>query len=183
MFINEARLSIEKEGMMTEAKRENIDRFTSICKLRGPHAQVGVNIGTSLHFGDMKIDVSITLTCDQNEVAMDEAARMAIERGHELMNLGLQQHGLEPVKFDPTTLWKVGTQGEATKDRFTQLCSGRGPLAHVGVNAGTTIGYGDIKLKSNVRLACDQTDACLNQAGILCIEKTNEYTNWGLNSR
>ena len=181
MFINEARLSIGKEGTMTETKRENIDRFAHICKMRGPHAQVGVNIGTSINFGDLKIDVSVTLTCDQNEVAMDEAARLAIEKGHELMNLGLVQHGLTAVQFNATSLWNLGVfETGATNDRFAGLCSGRGPVAHIGVNAGTTIGFGEVKLKSNVRVACDQTEERLNEAGAMAIEKSNEYTNWGL---
>jgi hypothetical protein len=183
VFINEARLSVEKEGKVTELKRENVDRFSSICKLRGPHAQVGVNLGTSIHFGDMKIDVSVTLTCNQNEASMDEAARLAIEKGHEYMNLGLVQHGLEPNPFDAPSLWKVGVQAEAASDRFTKLCSGRGPVAHIGVNAGTSLGFGAVKCKSNVRLACDQTEARLDEAGALCIQKTNEYTNWGLGNR
>lgn len=180
-FINEARLMVGKEGQMTEAKRENIDRFKSICKLNGPHAQVGVNVGTTIGYGDMKIDVSVTLTCDQNETAMDEAARIALEKGHELMNLGLIQHSLPEVQFHAAGLWDVGVlEQTVTPDRFSSLCSGRGPLAHIGVNVGTTIGFGEVKLKSNVRLACDQVEKNIDDAAVLAIEKSNEYTRWGL---
>lgn len=180
MFINEARMTIGKAGNMQEVKRENIDRFASVCKVNGPHAQVGVNVGTSLNFGDMKIDVSVTLTCDQNEGAMDETARLALEKGHELMNIGLKEHGLQEVLFDPGSLWEQEVNEPTTPDRFSILCSGRGPLAHIGVNVGTTIGFGEVKLKSNVRLACDQNAERIDQAGALAIEKSNVYTRWGL---
>lgn len=165
---------------MQEVKRENLDRFTSICKLTGPHGQVGVNVGTSLNFGDLKIDVSITLTSDQNEAALDEGARMALEKGHELLNAALVEHGQQPVAFDAPSLWKGPVRQFEKPDDFQRLCSGRGPLAHVGVNAGMTIGYGDVKIKANIRLACDQNEAKINEAGQLAIAKTNEYVRWGL---
>jgi hypothetical protein len=180
MFINEARLSVGLEGNMKEVQRETIDRFASLCKINGPHAQVGVNVGTSLNFGDLKIDVSVTLTCDQNEGAIDEAARVALEKGHELMNVGLTAHGQQAVAFDAAALWKVQIVEPVKGDTFSKLCSGRGPLAHIGVSAGMTIGYGDLKIKTNLRLSCDQTDERINEAGQLCITKTNEYVRWGL---
>jgi len=185
MFINEARLNVEKDGKVTELKRDNIDRLASICKLHGPHAQVGVNVGTTIGYGEMKIDVSVTLTCDQTEVAMDEAARIALDVGHDFMNQGLIHHGLAPVKFNAASLWDKALWDkapakESPPDRVALLCSGRGALAHVGVNVGTTIGYGEVKLKSNVRLACDQNEARLSEAAGLAIEKSNEYTRWGL---
>jgi hypothetical protein len=177
MFINEARVTVQKGDKVTEVRKENIDRFASLCSLRGVHAQIGVNVGTTIGYGELKIDVSVTLTCDQNEPAMDQAAKLAIETGHEFLNLGLVTHGLAEVKFDLATLLK--TPSTAGPDRAAGLYTG-GPMAHVGVNVGTTIGFGEVKFKSNVRLACDQNKVQLDGAGGLAIEKSNEYTNWGL---
>ena len=179
MFINEARLAIEKGGKQTEVKRENVDRLTGLCSLRGPHAQIGVIVGTSIDHGEVKIDVSVTLTCDQNEVAMDEAARIALEIGHEYMNLGLRAHEVPPIAFNAASLWDTKTE-PTTPDRLKSISSGRGPVAHVGVGVGTSLGYGEIKVKSNVRLECDQTEVCLGEGGALAIEKSNQYTRWGL---
>ena len=178
MFINEAKVSTEKEGKVQELKRENMDRLASLCGPHGPHASVSITLGTTIGYGEIKIDVSVTLTCDQNEGAMDEAARIAIEKGEEYMNLGLQAHDFAPVPFDSSKLWNMEKRPPTSPDRFRELCSGRGPLAHIGVSSGTTIGYGDAKMKSNVRLACDQSSDGLDKAAELAIEKSNEYTRW-----
>lgn len=182
LVINEARVTVEKEGQVRELAKETPDRIAALCSRRGPHAQVAIHMGTSLAYGEMKIDVSVTLTCDQNEFAMDETARIALEKSEEYMNLGLVHHGLEPVPFEPALLWRVGLQKPAEVDRMSTLSSGRGPLAHVGILAGTSQGYGEIKVKSSVRLACDQTTEKLDEAAELALVKTNEYTSWGLST-
>ena len=72
-----------------------MDRFTELRQGTGPAAQVGATVGISQEFGRLKVSASVTLTCDQNEDAIDAAYYRALlkcaESTTQAMQLLLQE--------------------------------------------------------------------------------------------
>jgi hypothetical protein len=54
-----------------------------------PHARVGFTLGTQHNFGELKVTASVSLECDQNDVAVNTAGMLAFNKALELMNDGI----------------------------------------------------------------------------------------------
>ena len=88
--MNSARLTIEREGIIVYEEDTTMDRFEELRQGAGPTAQVGMNVGSSQDFGKLKIGAHVTLTCDQNEVAIEAAGYRALMKCLELTTKGMQ---------------------------------------------------------------------------------------------
>ncbi len=84
-------LEVDEKDKPTRTLRREVlsgDAFERLCTPGGIHASVGLNIGTQANFGELKISATVRLQCDQNEGAMDEAAKMAFSKAFEYMRDG-----------------------------------------------------------------------------------------------
>jgi hypothetical protein len=99
--MNSARVTVEREDKIIFDHQEPMDQFNELRQGIGPAAQVGMNVGTQQNFGRLKIGASVTLTCDQNEAAIDRAGYLCLTKCVQLTTLGLQFLAQEAEEAPP----------------------------------------------------------------------------------
>lgn len=73
-----------------------MDKFQFLRQTTGPEARVGMNMGVGQDFGKLKVGASVTLSCDQNEQAIDAAGYQALSKCMELVTQGMRYLAQNP---------------------------------------------------------------------------------------
>lgn len=55
-----------------------------------PHATISFTAGKALGYGELKLSVHVSLQCDQNEAALEQAATKAFEKAVHYLTVGFQ---------------------------------------------------------------------------------------------
>ena len=77
--MNSVRITGERTGVIVYEKEEPfMDKFEELRQGTGPAAQVSATVGIGQDFGRLKVSATVTLTCDQNEGAIDAAYYRAL---------------------------------------------------------------------------------------------------------
>lgn len=72
------------------------DQFRQLVSdLTGTHAKVNMAVSEAFEYGSLKVSASVTLTCDQNEGAINRAGELAFTKALELMKDGFSIYGVE----------------------------------------------------------------------------------------
>jgi hypothetical protein len=95
--VNTARVEIEKDGVVIYKKEEVLDPLAALWT-PGPHAhaETGMNVGTQIDFGRIKVGAWVKYECDQNEKTVDAAGEAAFGKALEFMNSALAILGETP---------------------------------------------------------------------------------------
>ena len=94
--MNSARLTIERNDVIIYERIEPMDKFQSLRQTTGPEAHVGMNMGVGQDFGKLKVGASVTLSCDQNEAAINAAGYQAFTKCMELVEQGMKYLAQNP---------------------------------------------------------------------------------------
>lgn len=94
--MNSARLTIERDDIIIYERIEPMDKFQFLRQTTGPEAHVGMNMGVGQDFGKLKVGASVTLSCDQNEQAIDAAGYQALSKCMELVTQGMRYLAQNP---------------------------------------------------------------------------------------
>ena len=66
-----------------------------------PHATISFRVGSSLPYGEAKVEVSVTIHCAQQEKSIDLAAETAFRKALELVNDGASHVGVPLLQVPP----------------------------------------------------------------------------------
>jgi len=89
--MNTWQLEIKKNGrVQTLEGLISMSQLATLRKdLQSEPARVGMTVGRSLEYGEVKVTASISLACDQNEEAVNEAGKQAFLKAVDLVNEGM----------------------------------------------------------------------------------------------
>ena len=84
-----------KAPIATKAGQLTGDKFRKLVSdPTGVLAKVNMAVSESMQYGELKVSASVTLTCDQNESVINDAAQLAFEKSIELMRDGFSYYGV-----------------------------------------------------------------------------------------
>lgn len=80
--MNRAKLDVEGPNGTKTVLEEPLDPLLEGIWTPGPHphASVAFSAGKALGYGELKLSAHVTLQCDQNEKALEQAATKAFEK-------------------------------------------------------------------------------------------------------
>lgn len=89
--MNSARVEAEYEdGTVNVLKQEVLDPLDGLWTPGNhPHARVGMNVGTQVDFGRIKIAAYVEYECDQKTAVVDKVGGLSFHKAFEFMNDGL----------------------------------------------------------------------------------------------
>lgn len=77
------------KGQTSEAGQITDDKFEALWKNRNVEpARVAVGTSEGMDFGQLKVSVTVSVACDQNESAINKAGELAFHKAVELMRDG-----------------------------------------------------------------------------------------------
>jgi hypothetical protein len=83
---NYTRVREGKDGRHAEAGQIVGDPYSKlVSKSTTEPAKVAIGLSESLDFGSMKVSVTVSLACDQNELTINKAGELAFNKALELL--------------------------------------------------------------------------------------------------